>query len=245
MSFDQNHIATVGGYAGKTIRYAFYAAGTVMFALIAIGVVRISSFFSQPSSVSAKASFQIASPDLSRLSSTANAARFNAGWQETLQYGRIYDRDTDFTLVVNMPANPGTPVVRDYSSEMSSLRPLLRSTYMSGATTYYDLQTRFGPVRAASFQANSDGQTKLCVSYLSRFETDAVYLKGWLCEASGARPNFHALACIIDRITLKGVLPTAAAQDFFEDRMKRSARCSAEPVSQTTDTRPSRPLRRL
>jgi len=245
MPFDQNHIATVGGYAGKAVRYSFYAAGTVMFALIAIGVVRISSFFSQPSSVSTKASFQIASPDLARLSPTATSAKFNAGWQEVLQHGRIYDRDTDFTLVVNMPANPGTPVVRDYSSEMSSLRPLLRSTYMGASTTYYDLQTRFGPVRAASFQANSDGQTKLCVSYLSRFETEAVYLKGWLCEASGARPNFHTLACMLDRIALKGMLPTAAAQAFFEERMKRSARCSAEPVSQTTDTRPARPPKRL
>lgn len=245
MSFNQNHIATAGDYAGKAVRYSFYAAGTLMFALIAIGALRLSDVFNQPSSVSTKTSFQIASSDLSRLSSTGNTARFNAGWQETLQYGRVYDRDTDFTLVVTMPANPGTPVVRDYSSEMSSLRPLLRTSYMGGVNTYYDLQTRFGPVRAASFQVNSDGQTKLCVSYLSRFETDAAYLKGWLCEASGARPNFHALACTLDRLTLKGVLPTAAAQGFFEDRMKRPARCGAEPVSQTTDTRPVRPPRRL
>ncbi|MCF2521418.1 hypothetical protein [Bradyrhizobium sp. G127] len=245
MSFDQNHIATVSGYAGKAVRYSFYVAGTVAFALIAIGAVRVSSFFGQPSSVSTKASFQIASSDLARLPPATSSAKFNGGWQEVLQYGRIYDRDTDFTMVVNMPANPGTPVVRDYSSEMSSLRPLLRSTSYMGAATYYDLQTRFGPVRAASFQANSDGQIKLCVSYLSRFDTDAVYLKGWLCEASGARPNFHALACLLDRVTVKGVLPTAAAQNFFEERMKRPGRCSAEPVSQTTDTRPPRPPRRL
>ena len=83
------------------------------------------------------------------------------------------------------------------------------------------------------------------MSYLSRFDTTAVYIKGWYCEASGARPNFHTLACMLDRVTLKGVLPTAAAQSFFEERMKRSARCSAEPVSQTTDTRPPRPPRRL
>jgi hypothetical protein len=49
---------------------------------------------------------------------------------------------------------------------------------------------------------------------------------------------------MLDRITLKGMLPTATAQNFFEERMKRSARCSAEPVSQTTDTRPPRPPRR-
>jgi len=245
MSFDQNHMSLVSTYAGRTVRYSFYVAGTVVFALIAIALVRVTSFFSQPSSVSTKASFQINSSELTRLSSTATAARFSAGWQEILQYGQVYDRNTDFTLVVNMPSNP-TPVVRDYSSEMSSLRPLLRSASMGmGATTYYDLETRFGPVRAANFQINADGRTKLCVSYLSRFDTTAVYLKGWYCEASGARPNFHTLACMLDRISLKGVLPTAAAQTFFEERMKRSARCTAEPVSQTTDTRPPRPPRTL
>ncbi len=244
MSFDRNHIST-SSFAGKAVRYSFYAVGTIVLALIGITVMRVSSFFDQPTSVSTKASFQITSPDIARLSSTRNSAKFNAGWQEVLQHGRIYDRDTDFTLVVNMPSNPDTPVVRDYSSEMSTLRPLLRTAYMGGTTNYYDLETRFGPIRAASFQANSDGQTKLCVSYLSRFDTTAVYLKGWLCEASGARPNFHTLACILDRVTLKGVLPTAAAQSFFEERMKRPGRCSAEPVSQTTDTRPPRPPRRL
>lgn len=244
MSFDRSHISTASSYAGKAVRYSFYVVGTIVLALIGIVVVRVTSFFDQPSRVSAKASFQISAPELTRLSPTTNSARFNAGWQETLQYGQVYDRNTDFTLVINMPSNPDTPVVRDYSYEMSSLRPLLRTAYI-GSSTYYDLQTRFGQVRAANFQVNSDGQIKLCVSYLSRFDTTAVYLKGWYCEASGARPNFHTLACILDRVTLKGVLPTAAAQSFFEERMKRPARCSAEPVSQTTDTRPPRPPRRL
>lgn len=244
MPFDHSHLSTVSSYAGKAVRYSFYAVATVVLALIGIVVVRVTSFFDQPSHVSSKASFQISAPELTRLSPTANSARFNAGWQEILRYGQVYDRNTDFTLVINMPSNPDTPVVRDYSYEMSSLRPLLRTAYI-GSSTYYDLQTRFGPIRAANFQINSDGQTKLCVSYLSRFDTTAVYLKGWYCEASGARPNFHTLACMLDRITLKGVLPTPAAQTFFEERMKRSARCSAEPVSQTTDTRPPRPPRRL
>ncbi|MDQ9783694.1 hypothetical protein, partial [Serratia marcescens] len=84
--------------------YSFYAVGTVVLALIGITVMRVSSFFDQPTSVSTKASFQITSPDIARLSSTRNSAKFNAGWQEVLQHGRIYDRDTDFTLVVNMPS---------------------------------------------------------------------------------------------------------------------------------------------
>lgn len=246
MSFDQNHLSIVSTYAGKAVRYSFYVAGTFVFAVIGIVALQVWGFFNQPFSASTKASFEITAPELTRLSPKANSARFSAGWQEILQYGQVYDRDTDFTLVVNMPSNPDTPAIRDYSSEMSSLRPLLRSAYIGRrATTYYDLETRFGPVRATNFQINADGRTKLCVSYLSRFDTTAVYLKGWYCEASGANPNFHTLACIIDRISLKGVLPTAAAQTFFEERMKRPARCSAEPVSQTTDTRPPRRPRRL
>lgn len=246
MPFDANHISAAGAYAGKVVRYSFFVAGTIAFAVIATLLIRVSNFFSGPSYVSSKASFEINSSELKRLSPTASSAKVYAGWQETLQYGQTYDRDTDFTLVVIMPSNPGTPPIRDYSFEMSSLRPLLRTFYIGSSTSnYYDLQTRFGAVRAANFQINSDGQTKLCVSYLSRFDTDAVTLKGWMCEASGARPSVNTLACMIDRITLKGVLPTAAAQTFFEERMKRAARCSAEPVSQTTDTRPPRPPRRL
>lgn len=143
-----------------------------------------------------------------------------------------------------MPSDPNQAQVRDYAWQMSDLRPLARTTY-SGSTTYYDLETRFGPVRAANFQINSDGQTKLCVSYLSRFETLSLFYKGWFCEASGARPNFTKLACILDRLTLNGPLPSAPAQVFFDERIRRPARCSASPVSQTTDTRPSRPARRL
>lgn len=246
MSLDQHRISTVGNYAGTAVRYAFYTVGTIVLAMIGIVLAQAWGFFSQPSRVSTTGTMQIASPDLARLPSSSTTAKFSAGWQEVLQYGRVYDRDTDFTLVVTMPARPDVPTVRDYSSEMSSLRPLLRSTYYSSAaTTYYDLETRFGPVRAANFQINSDGRTKLCVSYLSRFDTTALYLKGWLCEANGARPNFHGLACMLDRIALKGALPSAAAQGFLEERMKRPARCFAEPVSQTTDTRPRRPPRRL
>jgi len=246
MSLNQHRISTIGSYAGTTVRYAFYAVGTLVLAMIGIVLAQVWSFFGQPSRVSTTPSLQIASSDLARLPSSGNTAKFNAGWQEVLQYGRIHDRNTDFTLVVTMPARPDVPTVRDYSSEMSSLRPLLRSTYYSSAaTTYYDLETRFGPVRAANFQINADGRTKLCVSYLSRFDTAALYLKGWLCEANGARPNFHSLACMLDRITLNGALPSAAAQGFLEERMKRPARCTAEPVSQTTDTRPPRRPRRL
>lgn len=246
MSLGQHRISTIGNYAGTTVRYAFFVVATVVLAMLGIVLGQVWGFVNQPSRVGTTSSLQIASSDLARLPVRGNTATFGAGWQEVLQYGQVHDRDTDFTLVMTMPARPDVPTVHDYSSEMSSLRPLLRSAFHSrGLTAYYDLETRFGPVRAANFQIDSDGRTKLCVSYLSRFDTTALYLKGWLCEASGARPNFHSLACMLDRIALKGPLPSAAAQSFLEERMKRPARCTAAPVSQTTDTRPARRPRRL
>ncbi|MES2167067.1 MAG: hypothetical protein V4458_08570, partial [Pseudomonadota bacterium] len=74
MSFDHSHLSTVGSYAGKAVRYSFYAVGTIVLALIGIVVMRVTSFFDQPSSVSTKASFQISAPELTRLPPTANSA---------------------------------------------------------------------------------------------------------------------------------------------------------------------------
>jgi hypothetical protein len=54
MSFDQSHLSTLGDYAGKTVRYSFYIVGTIVLALIGIVVLRVTSFFDQPSRISAK-----------------------------------------------------------------------------------------------------------------------------------------------------------------------------------------------
>ena len=70
-------------------------------------------------------------------------------------------------------------------------------------------------------------------------------MKGWYCEANGARPSFSALACIIDQLALSKPLKSKEATAFITERMKRSPRCYAEPVSQTTDTGSRRPLRGL
>ena len=59
-----------------------------------------------------------------------------------------------------------------------------------------------GPVRAREFRVNADGRTKLCLAYLSRFETTSVYLKGWTCEASGFNPGVYDLACNLDSLVL-------------------------------------------
>lgn len=246
MTFGNNSrpISIAANYAGVAVRYAFYASGAFVFAIIGILVVLGWSRSAREVPVAAQPAVQITAPELTRLPTTSSAAKSSAGWHEVVQYGQLYDRDTDFTLVLMMPSAPDEFVIRDFSAEMLDLRPISAAVY-AFPPAYYDLETRFGAVRAASFQIRADGRMKLCLSYLSRFETSAIYYKGWFCETSGARPNAYALACMLDRLTLKGPLPSSAAQSFFDQRLKRSAHCNAEPVTQTTDTRPPRPLRRF
>jgi hypothetical protein len=230
-------------FAGIAVRYSFYLAGTFMFAVIGLIAVLIWTWTSHLEPVAAKPVLQIAAADLARLPLTSNASKSGIGWKETLQFGQLYDRDTDFTLIATMPSNLGPQIRRDVVGDSVDLRPI------SGASYYpisnYDLETRFGAVRAAEFRIAIDGRTKLCVSFLSRFDDAALSYKGWFCEANGARPSVNGLACMLDRVRLKAPLPSAEAQAFFSERQARPARCSADPVTQTTDTGTSRPLRRL
>ena len=64
-------------------------------------------------------------------------------------------------------------------------------------------------------------------------------------QANGARASYSGLACVLDKLTLRHPLPSPEANAFIEEHMKYAARCTAEPVSQTTDTSPRQPLRRL
>ena len=109
------------------------------------------------------------------------------------------------------------------------------------SNTFYDLQTRFGPARAQEFRVDADGRRKLCLAYLSRFETPAVYLKGWYCETSGAKADPYELACDLDSLVLDASLASVDADAFLRERMKRPKACSGAPVTRTTDTRPYRP----
>ena len=78
---------------------------------------------------------------------------------------------------------------------------------------------------------------KLCLAFLSRFETPYVYLKGWVCEASGAQPSASSLACLINRMTFDRPLTSLDADAFMRRGLSRGSYCQATPVSQTTDTR--------
>ncbi len=78
MSFDANHLSTASAYAGKAVRYSFFIAGTIAFAVIAMLLIRVSNFFSGPTNLSTTASFQINTPKLKRLTATANSAKVYA-----------------------------------------------------------------------------------------------------------------------------------------------------------------------
>jgi hypothetical protein len=197
-----------------------------------------------PETVKAGPRLQIGADALSRRPQVHRAENHPQGWIESLQFGQLYDRDVDMTILMIAPTEAYQTLARNYASEIGGLRQISSRTYLPAAA-FYDLETRFGSIRASEFGVNSDGRVKLCISYLSRFDSPAFYLKGWYCEANGARPSFSAVACILDQLTLKQPLRSAEATAFLTARMKQPARCYAEPVSQTTDTSPRRPLQRL
>lgn len=229
-------LTTAVSIVGSFVRYAFYAAGVfVMVALLIVPFLR-----SDPvKRVDDKPGFRLASAELARLPMTASVITGRGARLEMRQYGRLHDRDKDLTvMMVLLPK--GQVGAREFSSEMHDLSPLM-SAGASFSNTYYDLQTRFGPVRAREFRVNADGRTKLCLAYLSRFETSSMFLKGWTCEASGIKAGIYDLACNLDSLVIDQTLAFSEADAFLRQKMKRPKECSGEPVTQTTDTRPYRP----
>jgi len=219
---------------GTFVRYAFYTAG----AFVIVAIVIVPFLRSDPvTRVDDKPAFRLASAELARLPMIASVITGRGSHVEMRQYGRLHDRDKDFTVLMVLPPK-GTTGARDFAAEIGDLGPLRAGIY---SNAFYDLQTRFGPVRAREFRVNADGRHKLCLAYLSRFETTSVYLKGWTCEASGVNPGVYDLACNLDSLVLDQPLASGEADAFLRQKMRLQRQCSGEPVTQTTDTRPYRP----
>jgi len=219
---------------GIAIRYSFYLFGAIVFAMIAFGTSYV--WQSRTKLVEADTSFRLATNELARFA--VKTLVLNGTWAgrvEMRQYGNLHDRDTDMTVFMVVPPK-AIEVARYFGQEVLDMRTL-RDTRVMLSQRHYDMETRFGPMRAADMNVDADGRIKQCIAFLTRFETAAVYLKGWLCEASGAKPNADKLACMIDRLTLDKTLESKEADAFLRARMARPASCSATPVSQTTDTR--------
>ena len=218
---------------GVVIRYAFYLIGAVVIGMI--GVAMTSAYNGRTQVVDERPSFHLAATHLSRFTprtQVVTGGRF--GRMEMLQYGSFHNRDVNFNIGMGLPP-AGAALTRDFAPQISSLMPGNIRTMMS--SNFHDLETRFGAVRATEVRLESDGQWKQCLAFVSRFETTALYLIGWYCDASGAKPSAATLACTIDKLTLDKDLASKEADAYMRAQAARPASCSAVPVSQTTDVR--------
>src|SRR5262249_41012290 len=136
-------------------------------------------------------------------------------------------------LVAVMPPR-GIGMGTEFVQDLRNIN-LLRGARAIMVPTHYDLENRFGEFRATEMRVDTDGRWKQCLAYRSRLDTPAIYLTGWYCDGSGAKPPAHALACMLDRLSLDAELASKEADQFVRARMARSATCSADQVTQTTD----------
>src|SRR5262249_21226872 len=144
---------------------------------------------------------------------------------ETRQYGLLDDQHTDASITMMIPLN-GHSGMRDFYQEIRELDAIRRSTRTSIAGAY-ELQTRFGLYQAADIEIDIGGRWKDCLVFMSRFETNAIYIKGWYCDGVGMKPSAERLACALDGMTLDGPLVTSAADSFMRERIARQSFCAA------------------
>jgi hypothetical protein len=225
-------------------RYTFYAAGTLAFVLVAFAIIKVSSFvsFNRVKIVDDAPSFRIVEKAFTKLPTQSKVTSGGSlGRIEVRHYGRLHHRTANLSIALIVPPKPGDrPARQDFSTVHNTLAMSTSSSAAPGAGRY-DLETRFGAVRAGDTRISVDGLVKPCLLFYSRFDTDAVRLEGAMCEADGSKPSPHGLACILDGLVLDARLPTAAAESFLRERMAQRSHCTATPVSQTIDTR-TRPM---
>jgi hypothetical protein len=223
--------------AGIVIRYGFFIVGAVV--LSVVGTDILSVWQAQPKPIDDPPAFRIAASSLMQLPVSGHVvASGRYGRVEVRQYGRLSNRDVDLAVVMVMPPKGigmGTQFVQDLRDVN-----LLRSVRATMLSTHYDLNTRFGEFRATDMRVDADGRWKNCLAFRSRLDTVSVYLTGWHCDATGTKPGPEALACLLDRLVLDAPLASKEADAFMRARMARPASCSAERVTQTTDTRDRR-----
>ena len=239
-----NNVSSAVNTAGVMIRYAFYSTGALAFGLIGFSILKVFNVVSfyrvQP--VDEVPSFRLVDSELARLSMRTKITNGGAiGRIETRHYGQSYDRNANLTVTLAMPPKVGTvPAIGPGGPTFAEVRNSLASAaYASGSvsgSTRYDLETRFGSVRAAETRISADGLIKPCLAFHSRFETEAVRMEGSYCEATGGKPSPHRLACILDGLVLDARLASADADAFLRSRMGRGPLCMSTPVSQTMDT---------
>jgi hypothetical protein len=250
-AFPRHGVTSAIPVIGALVRHSFYLVGSVVFAII--GVILLAHQGptvkppAQPPPGGDKPGFHINDADLARLSHTAYVLNFQpSGRIEARQYGQLTDRGPDFTIALFLIPD-FVIAAGDVNQELGRLRSynILRGVGPYGNGPFYDLNTRFGQVRATEMRADVDGQRKQCIGFVSRFDTPFAHLSGWHCTAGGAKPDAIALACILDQLVLDSTLALPEADAFFRTHAALPPSCSADPVTQTTDTRTYVPRQRI
>jgi hypothetical protein len=229
-------LATVS-VAGSLIRYAFYLVAALVVG--GIGLIVLWGWNYRVKPVDAQPALRLASSSLAHLPVSGHVVSSGLfGRIEVRQYGRLHNRDVDLAIVMVMPPK-GVGLGTQFAQDLRDIN-LLRGARATLLNANHDLENRFGEFRATEMRVDADGRWKNCLAFRSRLDTAAVYFTGWYCDGSGAKPSAGALACMLDRMTLDTDLAAKEADAFIRARMARPARCSAEPVTQTTDVRQQR-----
>jgi hypothetical protein len=219
--------------------------GAIGIAALTAGVVGSKIVDERPKVVDDRPSLRLNIEQLARLpvrSQLLAGSRF--GRAELHEYGSIYNRDVNFSLVMGIP--PSDAVLTNGSMPHFSDVRLMRNARTVSSSIHYDLETRLGPMRATEVRVDNDGQWKQCLTFVSRFDSLALYMMGAYCDASGTKPSPDRLACMLSRVELHAPVPSPEAEGYLRERLEHAYSCSAHPVSQTIDTgqrRPSPPSR--
>jgi hypothetical protein len=183
------------------------------------------------------AALRLGDGEISRLSTRSYVTNASFARSETREYGLLDDRKMDASITMTVPQD-GRSGMRDFYQEIRELDAVRRSTRTSIAGAY-ELQTRFGLYQAADIQIDIGGRWKDCLMFMSRFETNTVYVKGWYCDGVGVKPSAERLACALDGMTIDSPLATAGADSFMREHVARPSFCAA--IGSTRDREP-RPL---
>jgi hypothetical protein len=219
--------------AGLLIRYGFYAIGMLVFGMVGIGIM--SMWKVVPKVVSDPPAFRIASGEFAAKPSSGHVqVSSHYGRIEVVQYGELNNRSTDLAVMTVLPP-PDTFIGVRLVQDMTDINLLQIKGPRVMSNAHYDLETRFGDLRATEMRVETDGRWKQCLSFRSRFGVPAVLIAGWYCDGTGAKPSAGALACSLDKLVLDRELATKGADTFMRERMGKPAHCQAAPVTQTID----------
>jgi hypothetical protein len=223
--------------AGLAVRYAFYFFGMIVFGIIAFVMIWLWS--NRVQVVEDKPAFRITDGSFARLPVSSDiVTSAQLGRVEVMQYGLLQNSALYLTVAISFPPSSGS--LARHALDLSTTR-LLRDVQYQTLSTHYDLETRYGPVHAVEMRIQTDGRWKQCLAFNSRFDTRALTLAGWTCDATGTKPGSDALACALDKLVIDKELPTREADAYVRSRMTRPATCASRPVTQTFDTG-SRPV---